>query len=188
MQAAYDSTRGGWFDIFDRKPPNSIEDSTAVTWWLQSYGTLIQLHLYNITGEKKYLASYHKMATFWSNYFVDEKYGGVYQTVSPSGSPIRTGKAVIWKASYHEMENAILNYLYLNLYVNHKPAILSFHIRNAQSHAKHYVSIAEDPNVIITGVKINGNPWKSFNADERYVDLPDIRDIKMEVTLEYKTK
>ncbi len=54
------------------------------------------------------------------------QYGGVYQSVSPSGQPISTGKAVVWKASYHEMENALLNYFYLNLYVNHKPATLSF--------------------------------------------------------------
>ncbi len=186
MQAAYDSIRGGWFDVFDRKPPNSLEDTTSVTWWLQSYGILVQLHLYNITGEKQYLNSYQKMASFWNNFFVDGKYGSVYQTVSPSGSPLATGKAVVWKASYHEMENALLNYLYLNLYVNHKTAVLFFHIKNSGANTKHYVSIAEDPNVIITAVKINGTAWSSFNPDERYVDLPDSEDIKMEVTLGYK--
>ena len=188
MQAAWDSTRGGWYDVFDRKPPNRLEDTSSVTWWLQSYGILIQLHLYNITGDKKHLDSYQRMASFWNNYFVDGKYGGVYQTVSPSGVPISTGKAVVWKASYHEMENALLNYFYLNLYVNHKPATLYFHIKNPEAGAKHYVSLAEDQNVIITGVKINGEKWKSFNPAERYVDLPDIEDIKMEVILGYKSK
>jgi uncharacterized protein YyaL (SSP411 family) len=188
MLAAWDSTRGGWYDVFDRKPPNRLEDTSSVTWWLQSYGILIQLHLYNITGDKKYLDSYRRMASFWNNYFVDGKYGGVYQTVSPSGSPISTGKAVVWKASYHEMENALLNYFYLNLYVNHKPATLYFHIKNPSPGTKHYVSLAEDQNVIITGVKINGEPWESFNAKERYVELPDAEDIKMEVNLGYNSK
>ena len=113
---------------------------------------------YNITQEQTLPQFLQKMASFWDNYFVDRKYGGVYQAVSPSGSPLITGKAVAWKASYHEMENALLNYFYLNLYVNHKPATLYFHIKNSKPDTKHYVSLAEDPNVKITGVKINDKP------------------------------
>lgn len=188
MSAAYDSTHGCWFDVFDRKPPHTIEDTSAVTWWLQSYGILIQLHLYNITGDRHYLSAYYKMASFWDNYFADSRYGGVYQTVSRSGMPISTGKAVAWKASYHEMENALLNYFFLNLYVNHKPATLFFNIEKSKAGTKHYVSLAEDPNVVITGVKINGKPWKSYNADERYVILPASDDLKMEVTLGNRKK
>jgi len=188
MSAGYDSARGCWFDVFDRNPPNMIEDTSSVTWWLQSYGILIQLHLYNITGDKSYLDSYEKMASFWNNYFVDRKYGGVYQTVLPSGTPLGVSKAVVWKASYHEMENALLNYFYLNLYVNHKPATLYFHMKNTGADTKHYVSLAEDSNIEITGVKINGKTWKSFNAAERYVILPGAEDIKMEVTLGYEPK
>lgn len=188
MGAAFDSTRGCWFDICDRMPPYAVEDTSSVTWWLQSYGMLIQLHLYNLTGDRLYLESYRKMATFWDNYFVDKEFGGVYQSVSPSGLPVSPGKAVVWKASYHEMENALLNYFYLNLYVNHKPATLHFHLKNKDPQARHYVSLAEDQNVIISGVKINGNSWTSFNAEEKYVNLPESEDIKMDVTLTYKTK
>jgi len=36
MSTAYDSIRGCWFDVFDRIPPYTIEDSSSVTWWLQS--------------------------------------------------------------------------------------------------------------------------------------------------------
>ena len=188
MSAAYDSIRGCWFDVFTRNPPNAIEDTTSVTWWLQSYGILIQLHLYNLTGDRQYLESYQKMASYWDNYFVDRKYGGVYQSVSPSGSPLIDGKAIAWKASYHEMENSLLNYFYLNLYVNHKPATLFFHIKNSKRDTKHFVSLAEDPDVKITRVKINGKPWKSYNSEERYVILPEAEDLKMEVTLGNKGK
>jgi mannose/cellobiose epimerase-like protein (N-acyl-D-glucosamine 2-epimerase family) len=188
MSAAYDTTRGCWFDVFDREPPYKVEDTSSVAWWLQSYGILIQLHLYNLTGDSHYLESYRKMATFWDKYFVDATYGGVYQSVSPSGNPVISGKAVVWKASYHEMENALLNYLYLNLYVNHKPATLYFHLKNSDPQTRHYVSLAEDPNVIISRVKINGKNWSSFNAEEKYVNLPESEDIIMEVTLAYKTK
>jgi mannose/cellobiose epimerase-like protein (N-acyl-D-glucosamine 2-epimerase family) len=188
MSAAYDSIRGCWFDIFDRRPPYTIEDTSSVTWWLQSYGSLMQLHLYNITQDSRYLNSFNKMASFWDNYFVDKSYGAVYQSVSPAGEPLITGKAVAWKASYHEMENSLLNYFYLNLYVNHKTATLFFHIKNSKRNTKHFVSLAEDPDVKITSVKINGKPWKSYNAEERYVILPEAADLKMEVTLGYKRK
>jgi hypothetical protein len=92
-------------------------------------------------------------------------------------------KAMAWKASYHEMENAFLNYLYLNLYVNHKPVTLFFHIRNAGPGSTHFVSVAEDPSVQIKGVKINGREWKSFDTLNRSVSLPAEGDINMEVTL-----
>ncbi|MFA4853608.1 MAG: hypothetical protein WC599_13920, partial [Bacteroidales bacterium] len=127
--------------------------------------------------------SYQKMASFWSNYFVDKEFGGVFQSVSPAGVPVAGNKAVVWKASYHEMENALLNYLYLNLYVNHKPATLYFHIKNSSGQSKHFVSIVEDPSVQITGVKINGKSWNDFNAAERSIILPEGKDLKIEVTL-----
>lgn len=183
LRCAWDPSRGCWFDVIERKPPNTPQDTSSVTFWIQSYGLFLQLHLYNITGEKKYLNSYQKMASFWDNYFTDKKSGGIFLSVSPSGVPVNSNKAIPWKASYHEMENALLNYLYLNLYVNRKPATLYFHIRNSSQGMKHFVSIAENPSVQITGVKINGNSWKSFNAAERSVILPEGKDLKMEIIL-----
>ncbi|MDP2855792.1 MAG: hypothetical protein Q8N90_01565, partial [bacterium] len=87
------------------------------------------------------------------------------------------------KSSYHEMENALLNYLYLNLYVNHAPATLYFHIKNSSTQSKYFVSIVEDPFVQIIGVKINDKSWNDFNAVERSVVLPEGKDLKLEVTL-----
>ena len=183
LLSAWDSTRGCWFDNIERRAPHKVVDTSSVTWWLQSYGILTQLHLYKITGEKRYLDSYLKMAAFWDNYFVDKEYGGAYMFVSPEGIPFKANKSLAWKASYHEMENALLNYFYLNLYVNHKPSTLYFHIKNSQHQSKHYVSLAEDPSVQIVGVKINGKPWKSYDKAERSITLPDEDDLKIEVTL-----
>jgi mannose/cellobiose epimerase-like protein (N-acyl-D-glucosamine 2-epimerase family) len=188
LSSAWDSTRGGWFDIIERMPPNKPQDTSSVSWWIQSYGLFLQLHLYHLTGEKRYLDSYQKMAYFWDNYFVDKEFGGVFMNVSPAGAPLNTNKAVVWKASYHEMENALLNYLYLNLYVNRKPATLYFHIKNSSSRAKHFVSIIEDPSVRITVVKLNGKDWKSFDPVERSVILPEGKDLKVEVTLNADAK
>ncbi|TAL60933.1 MAG: hypothetical protein EPN88_15265 [Bacteroidetes bacterium] len=188
LHSAWDSTRGGWFDMIERIPPYEIQDTSSVSWWIQSYGLFLQLHLFHITGEKQYLDSYQKMASFWDNYFVDKKFGGVFQNVSPAGIPVITTKAVVWKASYHEMENALLNYLYLNLYVNNKPATLYFHIKNSLPKTKHFVSIVEDSSVQIIAVRINGKSWKSFNAAARSVDLPEGKNLLLEVTLSAASK
>jgi len=186
MNSAFDNSRGIWFDNIERQPPFAPADTANVYWWLQSYGIFLQLHLYKVTGEEHYLDSFEKMASFWSHHFIDSEYGGAFLSVSPSGEVLTTGKASPWKASYHEIETALLNYLYLNLYVNHKPALLYFHISNAAEGSKHFVSLAEDSSVTISKVTINGKTWKSFDPVERSVTLPRGSDLKMKVTLQPK--
>jgi mannobiose 2-epimerase len=183
MNSAYDSERGIWFDNIEKEPPYVPADTSNVWWWLQSYGIFAQLHLYHLTGENNYLDSFRKMAFFWSDNFIDKEYGGAYQSVTPSGEVPNTAKASPWKASYHEMETALLNYLYLNLYVNKKPATLHFNITDADEGDIHYVSLAEVPEVIIESVTINGKNWKSFDPSERSVTLPEGKNLKMIVTL-----
>jgi mannose/cellobiose epimerase-like protein (N-acyl-D-glucosamine 2-epimerase family) len=183
MQSSYDHERGIWFDNIERQPPFAVADTSNVWWWLQSYGIFIQLHLYNITGEAHYLDSFQKMASFWSDHFIDKEYGGAFQSVSQSGLVMNTMKAFPFKASYHEMETALLNYLYLNLYVNNKPVTLYFHIKEAEANSSHFVSLAEDPSVVISSVTINDKSWSSFDPAERSVTLPEGKDLKMSVTL-----
>lgn len=186
MNSAYDSSRGIWFDNIERQPPFAPADTSNIYWWLQSYGIFVQLHLYKLTGEEHYLESFNKMASFWCDHFIDREYGGAFLSVSPSGEVLTTGKASPWKASYHEMETPLLNYLYLNLYVNHKPAILYFNINEAAEGSKHFVSLAEDPSVIISSVIINNKEWKSFDPAERSVTLPAGKNLKMKVILQLK--
>lgn len=180
---AWDSLRGGWYDDIERILPHSPRGTPAVSWWIQCYGSFLQLHLYHITGAKQYLDRFEKMESFWNRCLMDAKFGGVFMTVSPDGVPIDSEKAVVWKASYHEMEHALLNYLYLNLYVNHKPAVLHFLLRDTRSQSRHLVSPVEDPSVHIGAVKINGAVWTSFNTRERDVILPEAREVNLEVTL-----
>lgn len=186
MRFAWDSESGGWHDQIERTAPHSFIGPRNVSWWIQCYGNFLQLHLYHISGDKRYLGHFQKMAAFWNSHFLDGKFGGVFQTVSRDGSPLEMNKAVSWKASYHEMEHGLLNYLYLKLYVEKQPATLYFHLRKAQKNAKHFVSPVEDPAVQIESVKINGKPWTAFNARERSVVLPEGTDLKMEVTLALK--
>ncbi|MBI5009727.1 MAG: AGE family epimerase/isomerase [Bacteroidia bacterium] len=183
MNSSYDPFRGIWFDIIYKEQPSFQADNTVVWWWLQSYGMFSMIHLYHLTGEKSYLESFSKMATVWNQYFVDHKFRGVYIGITTSGKPWNTNKASAWKSSYHEMETSLLNYLYLNLYVNRKPVTLYFNISYAENGEKHFVSLAEDPSVIISDVKINDKPWKNFDPVERSVTLPEGKNLKMKVTL-----
>jgi mannose/cellobiose epimerase-like protein (N-acyl-D-glucosamine 2-epimerase family) len=183
MNSAYDSESGIWLDNIEKEPPFAPADTSNVWWWLQSYGIFTQLHLYHLTGEVQYLKTFSKMASFWSDNFIDKEFGGAYQSVTPSGTVLNTAKASPWKASYHEMETALLNYLYLNLYVNKKSSTLHFNITAAVKGDKHYVSLAEVPEVVIGSVTINGKDWKSFNPAERSVTLPEGKNLKMIVTL-----
>jgi mannobiose 2-epimerase len=182
MNSACDTTMGIWFDNIEKEPPFTPADTSNVWWWLQSYGIFTQLHLYHLTGESHYLESFNKMASFWNDHFIDKEFGGAFQSVTPSGKVLNTTKASPWKASYHEMETSLLTYLYLNLYVNNKPATLYFHIVEAEANTKHYVSLAEDPSVYISSVNINGKPWKEFDPAERSVTLPEGKDLRMSVT------
>ena len=183
MHCAWDSEQGGWIEYIERQPPHQPQGSLYVYWWIQCYGSFIQLQLYHITGDERYLDKFKIGAEFWNQYFIDKEYGGVFFSVSPNGSTRSSTKGEVWKTSYHEMEHALLNYLYVNLYVNHQPVVLHFWLKDTQASTKHFVSLVEDPSVQIAGVKINGEPWTDFNAQERSVTLPEASDVKMEVTL-----
>jgi cellobiose epimerase len=180
-KAAYDNSGGFWLDTFTRPVPHTVSDTT-VMWWLQSYGMMSELHTYRLTGNPACLKDYKAMADFWDKYFLDHRYGGVFQSVTKGGEPVVSSKAMAWKTSYHEMENALLNYLYLSLYVNDKTAGLYFHIRNTSAGKKHFVSLAEGKDVVIRSVTINGHRWNDFDSDERSVSLP-VGDLKIKVVL-----
>ncbi len=180
---AWDSDSGGWHDLIERASPHSLVGPRNVSWWIQCYGDFLQLHLYIITRNRKYLDDFQKMAVFWNDHFIDRKNGGVFQTVSPDGSPVEMNKAVPWKAAYHEMEHGLLNYMYLKLYVEKQPIKLYFRLGETKANTKHFVSLIEDPSVQIESVKINGKPWTAFNARERSVLLPEGKNLKLEVTL-----
>ena len=105
--------------------------------------------------------------------------------MSPEGKLLDDGgKATDWHTSYHEIEHALLNYLYLYLYVDQEPAVLHFRLDGAGGGKKHYVPMVDDPGVGIREVNINGRAWEDFNSQERSVALPDEEDLRVEVILE----
>lgn len=184
VQRGWDSERGGWFDYAGREPPFAPGGGNTESWWTQIYGAFLQLQLYHNTQDKQYLERFEKMEAFYVQHYIDSEYGGVFGNVSREGALVGEGnKAVVWKTSYHEVEHGLLNYLYLNLYLNHKPAVLHFKLNGDEGARKHFVSLVDDPAVEIAGVKINDQPWSEFDARERSVTLPAGKDLRVEVTL-----
>lgn len=179
----WDAERGGWIDMVEKSYPHRPAPFCMVSNWIQNYGCFLQLQLYRLTNENDYLERFKKSETFWYKHLRDRKFGGVFTTVSPEGILEGDGmKANPWRTSYHEMEHALLNYLYLNTYVNKQPAMLHFKMDCSEPLRKFFVSTIDDPSVQITGVKVNGQPWAEFNAKERSIVLPVENELKVEVT------
>ncbi len=177
----WDSGHGGWFDMVEKEYPYRPAPFYKVFNWIQNYGCFMQLQLYRLTNENEYLERYIKSETFWYKHLRDIKYGGVFTAVSPDGNPEGDGsKAAPWRTSYHEMEHALLNYLYLNTYVHKQPAILHFNMDNSVSSKKYYVSPIDDPSVLILWARINGRQAE-FDAAERSISLPAGEKFKVEV-------
>jgi len=181
IKYTWDKKFGGWFFHFDAKSPLITDDDKD--WWTQEEGDNLMLSLYHITGNKKFLDKFIAGAKFWDKYFVDNKYGEVYERLDRGGKPSIRAKADYYKSSYHSMETVLTNYLYLSLYKNHADTPLYFSLSADAAGEKHYVNILEDPAVVIKAVAIDGKPWTDFNAVEGYINLPAGKDMKVKVTL-----
>jgi mannose/cellobiose epimerase-like protein (N-acyl-D-glucosamine 2-epimerase family) len=179
----FDRERGAWFDLVETKAPHRPVAEPTIWWWVQIYGSFLQLQLYRVTGDQVYLENFRKSEGFFERCFRDREMGGVYGSVGLDGKVKGEGRKASdseWHTSYHEMEHALLNYLYLNLYVHRKPAVLYFRLDGP---GKHFVSLVDDPAVKISSVKIDGRPWMDFNAHERSVSVPSGKGHSVEVVL-----
>jgi hypothetical protein len=126
LKRAFHEKTGAWLHKL-RRTDLSQHPDTAV-WWVQAYGNMLQLYAYRMTGEDRYREAFRQGARFWNQYFVDPKDGGTVLRVRLDGQVVDGAKAVRTKTSYHAMEHALLNYLYLSLWVNNTPATLHYRI------------------------------------------------------------
>jgi len=183
----WESESGGWFELVERTCAYRPVAQPEVQWWIQMYGSFLQLQLYRLTNDSQYLERFKKSEDFFFRYFIDRERGSIFSAVSSEGAQIGdTRKAREWRTSYHEMEHALLNHLYVNLYINREPVTLYFMLYDTGPSEKHFVSPVDDPSVQITEVKINGQQWAQFNAFERSVTLPEGKNFKVEVLLKSK--
>jgi len=122
---------GFWYNTVGRLNP---EKSAGITyWWVQAYGIMFDLLTGHVLDQDKYLDDYRKGALFWDSLFVDRTNGDTHFSVLANGTIRETLKANQFKASYHNAENGLLNYLYLNAWVNHEKVELFFYLKDNQN-------------------------------------------------------
>ena len=166
-----------------------IDDSSqflkTTPWWVQAYGDMFCLYTYHLTHNDKFLSYYKKSASFWNNAFVDSVYGGTMLSATLTGKIDRGDKAVRTKTSYHALEHALLNYLYLNLWVSHQPVTLYFN-SNSQSDSRPLCPLPiSDQHAIIQSITVGGHVYKiKPKRADRCIDLPAGAQGKIKVTIQ----
>ena len=170
LEHGFDQEDGVWFHQLNLANPAVHGETTP--WWIQAYGNMVHLYQYRVTGDARHLEIFRKGAIFWNDAFIDPVYGAAYLSVFLDGRIHKGDKGVRTKTSYHSMEYALLNYLYLNLWVSKRPVELFFRV-NDPAHAKRlYPSPIEDSAVRIAKVEINGQNWTDYDAEKGYINLP----------------
>ena len=172
ITTAWDKEYYGWYFTKNAYFPAWTTRDTIKCWWTQCEGNFMLLNLYQVNTNTKYLDYFKQSSQFWERYFIDHRYGEVFANTYRNGKPKNELKGQAYKSGYHTMENALMNYLYLNLYVNHGEAELYFKLKATRAGSKHYVKIVEGKQIIIKKVELNGKSWKDFDARKGSITLP----------------
>jgi hypothetical protein len=182
IRYGFNQETGSWNDLLENAYPYRRLTHPEIAWWVQIYGSFLQLQLFRVTGDQQYIANFRKSEEFFERNFRDHELGGVYGILMTDGKIVDSQKASdsAWHTPYHEMEHALLNYLYLNLYVHRTPAVLRFKLDGP---GKHLVSFVDDPTVRIAAVTIDGKPWRKFDASRHLVTIPEGTGHSVVVTL-----
>ncbi len=182
---AFKKETGLWHTTLGRKDPGITNDFTY--WWIQAYGNMYSLCSYRISGNKERLDQFIKSAGFWDRYFLDRENGDTYTSVNLTGEAKDSTKANPYKTSYHSIEQCLLNYLYLNFWVNHKPVKLHFNIYKPRQGDLLFPIPVEDMNITVVDAQYVGSPGEGRPTyNERSVSLPEAESAKVIVTVENK--
>ncbi len=179
---AYNGKTGAWHHKIPVAHPDQ-KQSTA-SWWVQAYGNMTQLYLYRITQRKKFLNRFKKGAQFWNKAFLDSRYGGTVLKTDFKGNIEKGAKAVRTKTAYHAMEHGLLNYLYLRLWVEEKPAKLHYQLTHTEKGETFHPVFLANPQAQIKLVTINGKVWNQFDPEEQTIQLPEADRLKIQVQLQ----
>jgi mannose/cellobiose epimerase-like protein (N-acyl-D-glucosamine 2-epimerase family) len=121
LKRAYLSKSGSWASEIN--PGGKLNANKA--WWI--YAELDQFAA-SLALENPSLASYlPKTYDYWFKYFVDHKYGEVWNGVDDStNAPIHDyPKQWPWKNAYHSLEHALIGYI-TTCQFHHEPVILYY--------------------------------------------------------------
>jgi mannobiose 2-epimerase len=147
---------GFWYNTVGRLNPETFAGITY--WWVQAYGIMFDLYACHVQDQDKYLDDYRKGALFWDSRFVDRLNGDSHFSVLADGTIRETLKANQFKSSYHNAENGLLNYLYLNAWVNREPVELYFYIKDYQEDSRLFFSPLEGESLKVSAIDVSNRP------------------------------
>lgn len=174
--------KGAWLHKMALTDPAQHPETT--NWWIQAYGNMLELPMYHFGNNSESLNHFENGAAFWNKAFVDKQYGGTTLSATLAGTIDRGDKAVRTKTSYHAMEHSLLNYLYLNLWINEQPVKLYFY-RDANSDNAPLCPLPiNDSKAHITEVSINGHSLDISDPANSCVSIPSESKGSIKVTIE----
>ena len=172
---------GIWLTSAGRLDPSLHSADTY--WWIQAYGNMFSLYLYKTTGDDKYLDDFRKGAILWDKSFMDYRNGDTFLSVDSAGMITDARKANQFKASYHNIEHCLLNFLALNLWVNNDPVEIHFRIRSSADGDLLYPNILEDNDIRIKKALVNNGKRSVPVNDGSAIVLPKISDKMLTIIL-----
>jgi hypothetical protein len=174
----YDYTFGGphysgnWFtgELIDR----------SKYFWAFEQAILSGLIFGYISEEEDARDTYIRMADesaqFFEEHFIDESTGITYATLSRDGETvIDSSKNDVWDGAYHYIEMAYYIHLYTRLYYNNDSISLYYLFdpgEYAESRKLTPVPTKNDQ-LIISSVKLNGQPFLDFDAASRTLHIQE---------------
>ena len=164
-------SNGAWLHKMGLTKPDQHPQTSA--WWIQAYGNMLQLSMYGYGDRNKSLDEFEKGSSFWNRAFVDEQYGGTVLSATLGGKIDRGDKAVRTKTSYHAMEHALLNYLYLSLWVENKPVELHFNWDENSNNQPLCPLPIYDSNAVISDIQPKEHSLTVTSEQDSCISIPE---------------
>ena len=173
---------GFWYATVGRENPGNHSD--FIHWWIQAYGNMYSLYRYRTTKKESVLTTFIEGAESWNKYFIDREWGGTWLSVNTDGTVRDPSKANRFKSSYHSLEHSLLNFIYLQAWVEYEPFELYFSIEAQPEPGILFPVPVEDPGVVIEQVKFNDEIRNDVTRhDDNALVLPAGEKILVNVTL-----
>ncbi|MBI3193197.1 MAG: AGE family epimerase/isomerase, partial [Ignavibacteriae bacterium] len=178
LTKGYDHVFGGPYKDYNRITGEMLmwgQTDTAKAWWQMEQAITSGLFLYHITDDTTYLQMADETINFFMRYFVDHVYGDVFSDRTRYGNQIwGLEKGNDGKAGYHSIELGYYSYIYGKLFFKNEPITLyyNFQAGNQERTLTMKPLEAEDGELSITGVKLNGVSYYNYDGNGLTLNIP----------------
>lgn len=178
----FNPLKGMWIATVGREKPSVHSDFTY--WWIQAYGNMFDLYLNRLYPDHQYLIFFEKGALFWETYFLDKVNGDTHFSVFENGIIRENFKANRYKASYHSMEHCMLNFLYLQNWLDMKPLTLYYKLDATKASEPFYPFAVEITDLKINSIQINKEQVQNPIIRDGCIILPELKQASIEIIME----